>query len=238
MSLRSAHRGRARIRVSSLRPDRVPATTTGVGRSGSWSNPRASSGARALVRECSAERGPVCSNPPAPCYRVAGGSSFLPRSGDRSSAHPRPRRHRRRGRACAREARRRSRGTRWVEGGDWSDTSGPVPSRHLRPGSDSQQRLRHHGLRAYRQTSNRLSTATQKKASPMTQSKFLPGWDEARVRSLLAHYESQTDEEAVAEDEAAVEGGTDTVMTVPKPLVPAVRELIAKHQRGAGGSRQ
>jgi len=81
-------------------------------------------------------------------------------------------------------------------------------------------------------------TATQKKASPMTQSKFLPGWDEARVRSLLAHYESQTDEEAVAEDEAAVEGGTDTVMTVPKPLVPAVRELIAKHQRGAGGSRQ
>jgi hypothetical protein len=72
----------------------------------------------------------------------------------------------------------------------------------------------------------------------MTQNKFPPGWDEARVRSVLAHYESQTEDEAVAEDEAAVEGATDTVMTVPKPLVPAVRELIAKHQREAGGGRR
>jgi len=68
----------------------------------------------------------------------------------------------------------------------------------------------------------------QRAASGASQSKFPRGWDEARVRGLLAHYESQTDEEAVGEDEAAVEGGTDTVMTVPKPLVPAVRELIAK----------
>ena len=72
----------------------------------------------------------------------------------------------------------------------------------------------------------------------MTQNKFPPGWDEARVRNVLAHYESQTEEEAVAEDEAAVEGAADTVMTVPKPLVPAVRELIAKHQREAGGGRR
>jgi hypothetical protein len=72
----------------------------------------------------------------------------------------------------------------------------------------------------------------------MTQSKFPPGWDEARVRSVLAHYESQTEEEAVAEDEAAAEGAADTLMAVPKPLVPAVRELIAKHQRGAGGNRR
>ena len=71
----------------------------------------------------------------------------------------------------------------------------------------------------------------------MTQKAFPPGWDEARVRQVLAHYESQSEDEAVAEDEAAAEGVTDTVMTVPKPLVPAVRELIAKHQRGAGGGR-
>ena len=72
----------------------------------------------------------------------------------------------------------------------------------------------------------------------MTQNKFPPGWDEARVRSVLAHYESQTEDEAVAEDEAATESAADTVMTVPKPLVPAVRELIAKHQREAGGGRR
>ena len=68
----------------------------------------------------------------------------------------------------------------------------------------------------------------------MTQKDFPPGWDEARARRVLAHYESQSEEEAGAEDEAAVEDVADTVMTVPKPLVPAVRELIAKHQRGAG----
>jgi len=36
------------------------------------------------------------------------------------------------------------------------------------------------------------------------QKNFPPGWDEARVRRVLAHYEEQTEEEAVAEDEAAL----------------------------------
>ena len=30
--------------------------------------------------------------------------------------------------------------------------------------------------------------------------RFPPGWDEARVRDLIEHYESQTEDEAVAED--------------------------------------
>lgn len=65
----------------------------------------------------------------------------------------------------------------------------------------------------------------------MNQSKFPPGWDEQRVRKVLAHYESQSAEEAVAEDEAAYEDPTQTVMEIPNELVPAVRELLAK--RGA-----
>ena len=65
----------------------------------------------------------------------------------------------------------------------------------------------------------------------MKQSKFPPGWDKKRVQRVLAHYEEQTEEEAVAEDEAAFEDQTQTVMDVPNELVPAVRELIAKHQR-------
>jgi hypothetical protein len=60
-----------------------------------------------------------------------------------------------------------------------------------------------------------------------------PGWDEERVKRVLEHYESQTDDEAVAEDEAAFEGTTDTTMTVPADLVPAVRDLIRKHRRTA-----
>jgi len=50
---------------------------------------------------------------------------------------------------------------------------------------------------------------------------------------VLEHYESQTDEEAVAEDEASFEATTHTAMEVPVALVPAVRELIAKHRRSA-----
>jgi len=59
---------------------------------------------------------------------------------------------------------------------------------------------------------------------------FSPGWDEERVRRVLEHYESQSDEEAVAEDEAAFETTTHTTMEVPVDLVPAVRELIARRK--------
>ncbi|MGH8056166.1 MAG: hypothetical protein ACREOH_02850 [Candidatus Entotheonellia bacterium] len=64
----------------------------------------------------------------------------------------------------------------------------------------------------------------------MSKNRFPPGWDEERVRKVLAHYEEQTEAEAVAEDEAAFEEPTQTVMEVPTALVPAIRELIAKHQ--------
>ena len=58
---------------------------------------------------------------------------------------------------------------------------------------------------------------------------FPPGWDESRVRRILQHYESQTGEEAVAEDEAAFEDPTQTVMEIPHELVPSVRALLSKH---------
>ena len=64
----------------------------------------------------------------------------------------------------------------------------------------------------------------------MKQNRFPPGWDEERVSRVLAHYEEQTEEEAVAEDEATFEDQTQTVMEIPKDIVPAVRQLIAKHQ--------
>ena len=62
----------------------------------------------------------------------------------------------------------------------------------------------------------------------MSGSGFPPGWDEERVRRVLAHYERQTDEEAVAEDEATYEATSHTTMDVPVDLVPLVRELIAE----------
>ena len=58
---------------------------------------------------------------------------------------------------------------------------------------------------------------------------FPPGWDEERVQRVLGHYDSLTEEEEVAEDEAAFEDSTQTVMAVPKELASAVRALIAEH---------
>ena len=60
-----------------------------------------------------------------------------------------------------------------------------------------------------------------------TNQKFPPGWNENRVRRVLEHYESQTDEEAAAEIQSALE---KTTMEVPTALVPAVRQLIAKRK--------
>jgi hypothetical protein len=62
----------------------------------------------------------------------------------------------------------------------------------------------------------------------MAKSNFPPGWDEERVQKVLAHYETQCEDEALAEDEAAFQKAGQTVMEVPTELVPAVRELIAK----------
>ena len=63
------------------------------------------------------------------------------------------------------------------------------------------------------------------------ESKFPPGWDEDRVERVIAHYETQTEEEAVAEDEAAWEDPSQTFIEVPNDLVPAVRQLLAKEHR-------
>jgi len=38
----------------------------------------------------------------------------------------------------------------------------------------------------------------------MANSRFPPGWDEGRVQTVLAHYEAQSDDEALAEDETAL----------------------------------
>ena len=62
----------------------------------------------------------------------------------------------------------------------------------------------------------------------MNQSNFPHGWDEERVQKVLSHYETQSEEEAVAEDEAAFEDREQTIMGIPNDLVPVVRELIAK----------
>jgi len=64
----------------------------------------------------------------------------------------------------------------------------------------------------------------------MTEQKFPPGRDEKRVREVLAHYESQSEDEQFADIEAAREAEGITMMAVPTELVPEVRALIARKQ--------
>ncbi|MEZ4712221.1 MAG: hypothetical protein R3A44_33845 [Caldilineaceae bacterium] len=63
----------------------------------------------------------------------------------------------------------------------------------------------------------------------MKQNNFPAGWNKERVERVLAHYEEQTEDEAVAEDELAFENQTQAIMEIPLELVPAVRELLAKY---------
>jgi hypothetical protein len=64
----------------------------------------------------------------------------------------------------------------------------------------------------------------------MTNNAFPNGWNAERVRKVLDHYESQTDEQAIAEDEADFADRPETVISIPVDLVPAVRELLGKQQ--------
>ena len=67
----------------------------------------------------------------------------------------------------------------------------------------------------------------------MTNGRFPAGWDEERVRQVLAHYEIQTDEQAATEDEAAFAGKRQAVVKVPVELMPVIRELIGQYQARA-----
>jgi hypothetical protein len=66
--------------------------------------------------------------------------------------------------------------------------------------------------------------------------RYPKGWDEARVRAVIDHYESQTEDEQAAEIEAALEAEDDenyVQFSVPRELADEVRALIARHQAAA-----
>jgi hypothetical protein len=64
----------------------------------------------------------------------------------------------------------------------------------------------------------------------MSEQRFPAGWDERRVRDLLAELDARTEEEWVAADEAAAAESEDqAVITVPTALLPEIRRLLAAH---------
>ena len=65
----------------------------------------------------------------------------------------------------------------------------------------------------------------------MSLNQFPAGWDEKRTGGVMEYYENQTEDEAIAEDEAALENKSHTFIQVPNDLLPLVRQLIAEHQK-------
>ena len=62
------------------------------------------------------------------------------------------------------------------------------------------------------------------------QQRFPAGWDEERVKNLIAEMDARTDDEWVAADEAsAIDEVAQTVVTVPTTLLPEIRRLLAAH---------
>jgi hypothetical protein len=65
----------------------------------------------------------------------------------------------------------------------------------------------------------------------MIEQRFPPGWDEHRVKKLIAELDSRTEEEWVAADEAAAADQEDqAVVTVPVGLLPEIRRLLAGYK--------
>ncbi|HWL91983.1 MAG TPA: hypothetical protein VNT79_00480 [Phycisphaerae bacterium] len=54
------------------------------------------------------------------------------------------------------------------------------------------------------------------------------GWNARSVKALADHYDNQSEEDAVAEDEAAYRSTVVTMMAIPVDLVPQVQKLLAK----------
>lgn len=70
-----------------------------------------------------------------------------------------------------------------------------------------------------------------KEARAMIEQRFPKGWDEQRVRSLIAELDARTEDEWIAADEAAAsEDDEQAVVTVPMSLLPEVRRLLATHK--------
>jgi hypothetical protein len=65
------------------------------------------------------------------------------------------------------------------------------------------------------------------KTGRVKKQKLPRGWTEEKIREVLEYYENQTEEEQVAEHEAAYRAAGQTMMAVPTELVPEVRKLIA-----------
>jgi hypothetical protein len=75
---------------------------------------------------------------------------------------------------------------------------------------------------------NKSTKKTRMTVTRKDPNQYPKGLKRRKVQAIIAHYENQTDDQAIAEDEAAYHSNTVTMMGVPVELVPKVQKLIAR----------
>jgi site-specific recombinase XerC len=72
------------------------------------------------------------------------------------------------------------------------------------------------------------TSAKHKIRAPRDPNRYPKGLNRKKVQALIDYYENQTDDQAIAEAEAAYRRPNTTMMQIPNKLVPEVRKLLAK----------
>ena len=67
---------------------------------------------------------------------------------------------------------------------------------------------------------------TRAKVHRAVKQRFPQGWNQRRVQELIAYYDKQTEDEELAEYEAAMEVNGKSVLLVPTELVPEIHRFI------------
>jgi hypothetical protein len=72
--------------------------------------------------------------------------------------------------------------------------------------------------------------STSKRNGKPDPNRYPKGWDRRRVEALTKHYDQQTDDDAIAEAEAAYKDVATTMIQVPVELVAQVQRLISRRR--------
>ena len=74
-------------------------------------------------------------------------------------------------------------------------------------------------------TSTKRRPARKARRDP---NRYPKGWNARSIKALADHYDHQSEDDAVAEHEAAYRSTLVTMMAIPVELVPKVQKLLAK----------
>jgi hypothetical protein len=73
-----------------------------------------------------------------------------------------------------------------------------------------------------------MKPATRRAKAKRDPNRYPKGLNREKVQEIIDHYENQSDEEAIAETEAAYHNPATTMIEVSIALLPKIQKLLAK----------